>query len=169
MKLWGVTPDSPNGLDLETADADDAETPLELRGTLPAHARNRLVHGHLTGSIIGAFYSVHSELGCGFLEAVYANALTLLLTRAGLEVEREVPFEIHFHGHNIGSYRADLVVEGRVIVELKAGRSIIPQHTAQLLNYLKASRLQVGLLLNFGERAEFRRVVNTRSPPRNSA
>ena len=103
------------------------------------------------------------------MEAVYANALTLLLTRAGLKVERQVPFEIVFHGESVGSYRADLVVESRIFVEIKAGRAIIPQHTAQLLNYLKASRLQVGLLLNFGETAEFKRVVWTRNPPPLSA
>ena len=115
---------------------------------------------------MGAFYSVYSELGSGFLEAVYANALTVLLLRAGLRVEREVPFEIVFHGQSIGRYRADMVVESLVVVEIKAGRCIIKQHTAQLLNYLRASRLKVGLLLNFGTTAEFRRVVCTRNTPR---
>jgi len=109
---------------------------------------------------------VHSELGSGFLEAVYSNALTVLMQRAGLRVDREVPFEIVFHGQSIGRYRADLVVESRIVVEIKAGRCIIPQHSAQLLNYLRASQLHVGLLLNFGERAEFKRVVWTKNPPR---
>jgi GxxExxY protein len=149
--------------------ADDAETTAELRGAVPAHAGNQLVCRHITGAIIGAFYSVHSELGFGFLEAVYGNALALMLERAGLSVERQVAFEIEFQEQNIGLYRADLVVGGRVIVEIKAGRCITPQHIAQLINYLKASRLEVGLLLNFGEKAQFKRVVWTRGSPRNSA
>jgi GxxExxY protein len=128
--------------------------------------KNTLLYGDTTRVILGAFYSVHLELGFGFLEAVYANALTVLLEHAGLRVDRQVPFEIEFHGRSVGYYRADLVVEARIVVEIKAGRTIIPQHSAQLLNYLKASRLQVGLLLNFGEKAEFKRVVCTRNLPR---
>ena len=128
-----------------------------------------LLHGDVSKAILGAFYAVHSELGSGFLEAVYANALTVLLQRAGLSVTRQVPFEIFFHGMGIGNYRADMVVESRIIVEVKAGRAIIAQHKAQLLNYLRASRLEVGLLLNFGASAEFRRVVFSRSAPSNSA
>ena len=96
----------------------------------------------------------------------YANALTVLLQHAGIKVDRQVPFEIKFHGQSIGNYRADMVVESRIVVEIKAGRCIIPQHPAQLLNYLRASRLKVGLLLNFGDTAEFKRVVWTRNPPR---
>ena len=152
--------DSPRKADADDAEnADDAEYP-EL------HRRTSLLYGDTTGAILGAFYSVFSELGSGFLEAVYTNALTALLQRAGLKVERQVCFAVEFHGQLIGNYRADLVVESRIIVEIKAGRCIIPQHTAQLLNYLKASRLKVGLLLNFGETAEFRRVVCTRNTPR---
>jgi GxxExxY protein len=126
------------------------------------------LHGRLTDAVIGAFYSVHTELGYGFLEGVYSNALVVLLQSAGLPVEREVSFEIVFHNHNIGTYRADLIVDSRVIVEVKATRIILPAYKAQLLNYLRASGLQVGLLLNFGESAEFARVVSTRSVPRPS-
>ena len=97
---------------------------------------------------------------------MYVNALVVLLTRAGIKVDRQVPFDIVFHGRSVGAYSADLIVGSRIIVEVKAGRSIIPQHLAQLFNYLRASRLQVGLLLNFGERADFRRVVCTGSSPR---
>lgn len=120
-----------------------------------------LLHQDLSGVILGAFYAVHSELGCGFLEAVYGNAMGVLLRQAGIRVERQVPFEITFHGQLIGHYRADFIVQSRIVVEVKAGGTIIKQHKAQLLNYLKASRLQVGLLLNFGVRAEFARVVWT--------
>jgi GxxExxY protein len=154
-----MDPDSP---EFGKADAEDAENTerADLRG------KTSLLYGDISGAILGAFYSVYSELGSGFLEAVYANALTVLLLRAGLRVEREVPFEIVFHGQSIGRYRADMVVESRIVVEIKAGRCIIPQHTAQLLNYLRASQLNVGLLLNFGDTAEFKRVVWTRNPPR---
>ena len=144
---------------MRTENAEEAER-AELRG------ETQLIHREVSRAILGAFYSVHSELGFGFLEAVYVNALVVLLTRAGIKVERQVPFDIVFHGQTVGTYRADLIVDSRIIVEVKAGRSIIPQHMAQLFNYLRASRLQVGLLLNFGEKADFRRVVCTGSSPR---
>ena len=146
----------------EKADADDADGAERAEVGRPGS----LLHRNTTGAILGAFYSVYSELGSGFLEAVYANALTVLLQGAGLKVERQVRFAIEFHGQLIGNYRADMIVESRIVVEIKAGRSIIKQHTAQLLNYLRASQLKVGLLLNFGETAEFRRVVCTRNTPR---
>jgi GxxExxY protein len=145
---------SAKGEDRKQRDADDAETTADLRGALPAKAGNRLVYRHITGAVLGAFYSIHSELGSGFLEAVYESALVVLLKSAGLRVEQQVTYEILFRGQSIGTYRADLVVGSQVIVEIKAARCIIQQHTAQLLNYLKASQLPVGLLLNFGERAE---------------
>jgi GxxExxY protein len=148
-------------------DAEYAEQ-AEIRGEVSKKDSDNLIHGGITGSILGAFYAVHSQLGFGFLETVYSNALIVLLRAAGLDVRQEVPFEITFHGHSIGVYRADLVVESKVIVEIKAGRSIIPAHNAQLLNYLRASNLEVGLLLNFGETASFKRVVLSRNTPRNS-
>jgi GxxExxY protein len=127
-----------------------------------------LLHGDLTSAIIGAFFSVHSRLGVGFLEHVYGNALALLLTRTGLRVQREVPFDVVFDHEFVGHYRADIVVESKVIVEVKSVTSIAPVHVAQLINYLKASGIQLGLLLNFGESARFRRVVWTKHAPRNS-
>lgn len=141
---------------MRTANAEEAE----LRG------KTQLIHREVSRAILGAFYSVHSELGFGFLEAVYVNALVILLTRAGIKVERQASFDILFRGQSVGRYRADLIVASRIIVEVKAGRSLVPQHLAQLFNYLRASRLQVGLLLNFGEKADFRRVVCTGSSPR---
>jgi GxxExxY protein len=127
----------------------------------PSCPTGNLVHQDLSGAILGAFHAVHSELGCGFLAAVYGNAMGVVLRRAGMRVERQVPFEIMFHGQLIGHYRADFIVQSRIVVEVKAGGTIIREHKAQLLNYLKASRLQVGLLLNFGARAEFARVAWT--------
>lgn len=141
-----------------TADADWAEI-TESRGST-------LLHSEITQAILGAFYSVYSEVGFGFLESVYEKCLAIVLDHAGLKVERQVPYQITFRGRSAGTYRADLVVESKVIVEVKAGHSIIPQHLLQVRNYLKASELHVGLVLNFGEKPEFRRVVWTRDNPR---
>jgi GxxExxY protein len=114
----------------------------------------------LTGRIIGAAFEVSRTLGHGFLEAVYRNALVEELTANGLAVTKERPFPVHYRGKQIGVYLADIVVENTVIAELKAVQMLIPTHAAQVLNYLRASRLPVGLLLNFGKpRLEFRRVI----------
>lgn len=157
-----MDPDCPKS---RKADAENAEG-AERAESAELGGKTVLLHADITGVILGTFYAVHSELGSGFLEVVYENALTVLMRHAGLRVDHQVPFEIVFHGQCIGRYRADMVVESRIVVEIKAARCIIPQHCAQLLNYLRASGLQVGLLLNFGERAEFKRVVWTRNPPR---
>ena len=122
----------------------------------------RLLHYELTRAILGAFYAVHTKLGAGFLEGVYANALAVMLRKAGMTVEREVPFEMFFEGVSVGRYRADMVVESKVIVEIKASLAIDDRHRAQLCNYLRVSGFDVGLLLNFSHRADFRRVVVTR-------
>ena len=119
----------------------------------------KLLYGDVTHSILGAFYATHSELGYGFLESVYRNALTVLLQEVGRRVEREVPYELYFHGTPIGRYRADMVVEQKVIVEVKAARVIDSSHCAQLRHYLRASGIRVGLVLNFGEEATFRRII----------
>ena len=122
-------------------------------------AQHKVALGNVTHSILGAFYATHSELGYGFLESVYRNALTVLLRESGCKVEREVPYELYFHGALIGRYRADVVVEQKVIVEVKAARAIDSSHCAQLRNYLRASGIRVGLVLNFGEEATFRRII----------
>jgi len=129
----------------------------------------RLIHQAITKTILGAFYAVYSEVGYGFLEAVYANSLSLVLQQAGIRVERQVTYQVMFRGSCVGTYRSDLVVESRVIVEVKAGVSIIPQHLHQIRNYLRAARLTTGLLLNFGPRPEFRRVVWTKEQSAPSA
>lgn len=122
----------------------------------------RFLHGDLTRMIIGAFYAVHSKLGAGFLENVYSNALAVMLRKAGIHVEREVPFELFFEGVSVGVYRADLVVASSVIVETKTANAIDARHKAQLLNYLRVSGLEVGLVLNFSHKAEFKRIALTR-------
>ena len=123
-------------------------------------------HGDLTNVIIGVMFDVHTTLGFGFLESVYANALTVALRALGLRVERHVAFEIFYRGQLVGRYVADLIVESRVVVETKVARSIEAHHRAQLLNYLRASGLEVGLVLNFGTSAQFKRVVSTSAPTR---
>ena len=118
-----------------------------------------LLHEDLTEKIIGAFYSVHRELGYGFLESVYEAALILTLNDVGLDVRQQVPIDVWFRGGRVGAFRADIVVEGSVILELKAVRELLSPHEAQLLNALRATRIEVGLLLNFGPRPSFKRLV----------
>lgn len=114
----------------------------------------------LTERIIGAAFEVSSTLGHGFLEAVYRKALLKQLSLSGLAASQEVPFRILYCGEDVGLYMADLVVEGAVVVELKAVEALTAAHRGQVLNYVKASRLPVGLLLNFGTpRLEVKRVL----------
>jgi GxxExxY protein len=117
-----------------------------------------LKHCEITRSIIHVFYEVYNELGRGFLEVVYVEALTLALQAAELIVDRESPLEVRFRGHVVGRFRADIVVNGKVLIEVKALPRLEPVHGAQVLNYLRATVLEVGLLLNFGPRAQFRRL-----------
>jgi GxxExxY protein len=105
------------------------------------------------------FYEVYNELGCGFLESVYEKAMAIALGAAGLRVSRQVGIEVWFRGQSVGDFRADEIVEDAVLLELKAARAIEPSHEAQLLNYLRATELEVGLILNFGPKPEFRRLV----------
>jgi len=124
------------------------------------HADERgFKHKELTEKIIGVFYEVYNELGHGFLESVYEDAMAVALPQAGLKVERQVPLRVTFRGALIGDFRADLLVEKSVLLELKASRDIDPAHEAQLLNYLRATEVEVGLLFNFGPKAQFKRLV----------
>jgi GxxExxY protein len=120
-----------------------------------------LLEEALTHRIIGAFFHVYNALGYGFLEAVYARALELELARRGLQAAREASINVWYGEEIVGQYRADLLVENVVVVELKAHRTLVPQDRAQLLNCLRASDLEVGLLLNFGARPAFLRVVSS--------
>jgi len=110
-------------------------------------------------SVIGVFYEVYNELGLGFLESVYQEAMALALCQSGLLVARQVSVDVLFRGLRVGTFRADLVVAGELLVELKAARAIADAHVAQVLNYLRATYLEAGLLLNFGPRPQFKRVV----------
>ncbi len=109
-----------------------------------------LVHEELTKTIIGAFYDVYNKLGYGFLEGVYENALMIELEKINLKAEQQVPIKIFYDKKNVGNFYADILVENSVILELKAVSNLNSSHEAQLLNYLKGSGLEVGLLLNFG-------------------
>jgi GxxExxY protein len=114
----------------------------------------------LTQRILEGAFVVHNTLGCGYLEKVYSNALLTELKQIGLACEREVPFKVKYKEVIVGDYCADLIVEHRVLIELKACMGLDPVHEAQILNYLKASNIHVGLLLNFGKpRLEYRRFV----------
>jgi GxxExxY protein len=142
--------------------ADYADYADERSDGADGDQHRKFPHRDITGAVIGGMYVVHGELGSGFLEGVYANALSVVLRAAGLMVEREVPIEVVFHGERVGWYRADMIVEGKVLVEVKTGRRIHPRHRAQVLNYLRATGREVGLVLNFGRSAEAKRVVSTR-------
>jgi GxxExxY protein len=123
---------------------------------------------NLTRTIIGAAFDVSHVLGHGFLEAVYRNALMVELTKRGMTVTKEVSFPVLYSGQRVGLYLADLVVANVVIVEIKAVGAFSPAHSAQVLNYLQASRLPIGLLLNFGRpRIEVKRLIRS-DPARRS-
>ena len=116
-------------------------------------------HKDVTELIIKAFYTVYNILGYGFLEKVYENAMVIELRKLGLKVVPQAPIVVYYDGQEVGEYSADLLVEDAVIVELKATRTLAPEHEAQLLNYLKATRYEVGLLLNFGPQPQIKRKV----------
>ena len=121
-------------------------------------------HQDITELIIQAFYTVYNTLGYGFLEKVYQQALIIELRKLGLEVIPEAPIKVYYNVHVVGEYFADLLVAEAVIVEIKAVRTLAPEHEAQLLNYLKATPYEVGLLLNFGPQSQIKRKAydNTR-------
>jgi GxxExxY protein len=131
-------------------------------------SRNRLGFKHLdlTSRIVGVFFEVYGELGYGFLESVYRSAMGVGLREAGLEVQCEVEVHALFRGHSVGVFRLDFVVGQAVIVELKAARGIDQSHLAQVLNYLRCTSLETGLILNFGPHPQIRRVAFTNSRKR---
>ncbi len=117
------------------------------------------LYQELTSNIISCFYKVYNTLGFGFLEKVYENALLFELSKSGLFVERQKPIKVYYEDKLVGEYFADLIVEDKVIIELKAVDALIEEHELQLINYLKATEIEVGLLLNFGKRPEIRRKI----------
>jgi len=113
--------------------------------------------GDLSGKLIGAYYTVYNALGYGFLEKVYENSLFCELKERGIRVTRQQPIDVYYKGKKVGQYFADLVIEDKIIVELKAAESLCLEHEAQLMNYLKATSMEVGFLFNFGREATFKR------------
>jgi len=116
-----------------------------------------LKHNQITGKIIDAFFQVYNKLGYGFQEKVYANSMRIALRKMGLSAVPQAEINVYYEGELVGEYFADLLVEDCVIVELKAVRELNDEHEAQLLNYLKATKYEVGLLMNFGKRPRFER------------
>ena len=124
-----------------------------------------LKHQELTEQIIRAFFKVYNTLGYGFLEKIYQNAMAIELRKGGLAVVAQAPITVLYDGEQVGEYFADLLVCERVIVELKAVDALAEEHHAQVVNYLKATGIDVGLLMNFGPKPEVRRkIVETARP-----
>ncbi len=123
----------------------------------PSYSASLYKHSDLTEKILGAFYAVYTALGYGFLEKVYVKALIIELTNRGMIVNDEFPIKVYYAGQLVGEYFADLVVNDLVILEIKATKALATEHEAQLLNYLKATPYEVGLLLNFGPKPENKR------------
>lgn len=113
----------------------------------------------LTSKIIECAFKVHKNLGFGFLESIYRNALMIELSKTGLQAEMEKRIQVHYDGQIIGDFIADVIVENKIILELKCIKQINPVHEAQLVNYLKATGIEVGLIINFGEQVEIKRKV----------
>jgi len=123
-----------------------------------------MLYKALTSKIIEAFYKVNDSLGYGFLEKVYENAMYIELSKRGFDVKRQKNIKVFYKGYIVGDYYADLIINNRIIVELKAAKTLSEEHEAQLLNYLRSTKIEVGLLLNFGKKAEFKRKIYTNKP-----
>ena len=120
-----------------------------------------MLHSNITDKIINAFYNVYNTLGYGFLEKVYENAMVIELSKMNLHVEKQKNIKVYYDNKEIGDYYADILIDNLVIVELKTSENICIEHEAQLINYLKATDIEVGLLLNFGKEAKFSRKIYT--------
>ncbi|MEO5644408.1 MAG: GxxExxY protein [Bacteroidia bacterium] len=120
-----------------------------------------MLHKEITDKILKAFYKVYNELGFGFLEKVYENALVVELRKTGLMCNKQQPINVFYEEINVGSYYADIIVNNCVIIELKAAESLVEAHELQLVNYLKATEIEIGILLNFGKVPSFKRKIFT--------
>jgi GxxExxY protein len=120
-----------------------------------------MIHAEKTSEIIQCFYCVYNTLGFGFLEKVYENALFLELKNRGLNCRRQVPITVFYHGNAVGDYYADIIVDDKIILELKAAEILVEEHELQLINYLKATNIEIGLLLNFGKTPQIKRKIFT--------
>jgi GxxExxY protein len=118
-----------------------------------------MLHKEITEKIIQAYYKVYNTMGYGFLEKIYENSLAIALRKSGLKVEQQKNIKVYFEAEEVGDYYADLLVENLVIIEVKAAKALAEEHEAQLVNYLKATSIEVGLLLNFGKETNFKRKI----------
>ena len=116
-------------------------------------------YSELSKSIIKAFYNVYNKLGYGFLERVYENAMMIELKKIGLNAEKQKAISVYYDDEQVGEYFADIIVDNKIIVELKAAESLCPEYECQLVNYLKATGIEVGLLFNFGKKPDLKRRV----------
>lgn len=132
---------------------------MYFQGNFPMAIYENYKHRDLTAKILKAFYTVYNRLGYGFLEKVYENALVIELRKMGLRCEQQVPIIVYYEGEVVGNFRADVLVEGIVIVELKAAECLVSADEAQLVNYLRATEIEVGLLLGFCEKPDTKRRV----------
>jgi GxxExxY protein len=135
-------------------------SPLDTHDGPVQRNGQRLAFEELTYAIIGAFYAVYNVLGYGFLESVYRNALVVELRRRGLQVHHEVPVEVFYLGESVGFFRMDIVVEGKVLLEVKSSAALGDSNPRQVFNYLRASKLPVALLLHFGPKPSYKRFVS---------
>jgi GxxExxY protein len=122
---------------------------------------NKMLHADITDKIIKAFYKVNNKLGFGFLEKIYENSMAIALRKMGCNVLQQQNIKVYYEDEEVGDYYADLLVDDLVIAELKAAESLREEHEAQLINYLKATKIEIGLLLNFGQKAELKRKIFT--------
>ena len=123
-----------------------------------------LKHSTVTQTVLGCAFEVINELGAGFVESVYERSMLLALSQKGLSVSSQHPIQVSFRGVCVGDFYADLLVEGKVIVELKAAKAIAPEHQAQIINYLNATGIEVGLLINFGNpKLEYKRFTRSKT------
>lgn len=118
-----------------------------------------LLHKEITEKIIKSFYKVYNTLGYGFLEKVYENAMSIELRKMGLELMCQFPITVFYESEIVGAYYADIIVNDLVVIELKASNALLEEHECQLINYLKATEIELGLLMNFGKEAEYKRKV----------
>lgn len=120
-----------------------------------------MLYKELTGKILEAGFEVSNQLGIGFIESIYRKSLVIALEQKGLKAEQEVSLNVNFRNNLVGEFYADIVVEDKVIIELKTVKNFVNEHFAQLINYLKATEIEVGLIINFGNpKLEFRRFEN---------
>ena len=133
----------------------------QIRVLLIFFVMSNLLHKDLSDKILKCFFNVYNKLGYGFLEKVYENSMMLELKKNGIFAQKQRPIKVLYDESVVGEYFADIIVENTIIIELKAVEFLVEEHELQLLNYLKATNIEVGLLLNFGKRPDFRRKIFT--------